>query len=59
MITDSGIPCDFFAGVSAEEIAGSLIGAEYTRESVAKALSQFDGILFRASSTELTEGIFA
>lgn len=57
-IISSGITGDFFAEVSAEDIAGALIGSEYTPEAVEKALSQFDGKLFRASAKELTEGIF-
>lgn len=58
VIRDSGITGDFFAGVSAEEIAGALIGVEYTPDAVFAALSEFDGKLYLASARELVDGIF-
>ncbi len=57
-ITGAGIKGDFFAGVSAEEIEGSLVGCDFTPESVRRALSRFDGLIYKTDSEELTRAIF-
>lgn len=55
MICDSRITGDFF---TAEDISGALVGVQFTPGDVSAALSEFDGVIFGATTDELVRAIF-
>ena len=56
IIENAGFTGDFFSG--AGDPSAAIIGTEYTPDAVKKALSSFDGALYRVSVDELVREIF-
>lgn len=58
MIANASVSGDFFANASAEEIAGAVIGCEYTPSAIEKAFEVIAPKLFMTDHCELARGIF-